>query len=338
MIIMIKSARIFFPLIITGLMACSGLNRSKIMTVKGIIPAGEMGIALTHEHVLVDFIGADSINESRWDKQEVLRKVLPYLLQAKESGCNTFIECTPQYIGRDPVLLRDLSDSSGLNILTNTGLYGASNNKFMPGYAYKETADQLAARWTGEWINGIEGTGIKPGFIKIGVGNGDLSELHRKIVRAAARTHLATGLVIASHTGPAIPAFEQLNLLCEEGVSPEAFIWVHAQSEKDSTAHIMAGKMGAWVSFDGLNEENAEKYLNLISNMKKNHLLHRVLLSHDAGWYTPGLEGGGDIRGYAALFENLIPLLKKEGFTDKELNQLLVKNPAEAFAIRRRTI
>ena len=141
--------------------------------------------------------------------------VLPYLKQIKESGCQTFIECTPAYLGRDPLLLKELSISSGLNILTNTGYYGAGNNKYLPRFAFDESADQLSSRWVNEWENGIDGTGIRPGFIKIGVGSDSLSDLHKKIVTAAARTHLATGLTIASHTGPSLPAFQEIEILKE---------------------------------------------------------------------------------------------------------------------------
>jgi phosphotriesterase-related protein len=96
-----------------------------IMTVNGPIPANTTGITLEHEHILVDFIGADSINPARWDDQEVVLIALPFLRKVKESGCSTFIDCTPAYLGRDPELLKSLSSASGLNIITNTGLYGA---------------------------------------------------------------------------------------------------------------------------------------------------------------------------------------------------------------------
>ncbi len=46
------------------------------MTVNGPVRADEMGVSLTHEHILVDFIGADSINENRWNKKEVAEKAL----------------------------------------------------------------------------------------------------------------------------------------------------------------------------------------------------------------------------------------------------------------------
>lgn len=303
------------------------------MTVNGPVSSKEMGISLIHEHILVDFIGADSVTFMRWDKSKVADRSLPFLKQIKDLGCQTFIECTPAYLGRDPLLLKSLSDSSGLNILTNTGYYGAVNNKYIPQHAFNETADQLAARWILECENGIDGTGVKPGFIKIGVENGNLTDLHKKLVVAAARTHLKTGLTIASHTGPAIPAFEQLDILKIEGVAPEAFIWVHAQSEKDLSNHVKASKMGAWIGLDGLNENNLTDYIRMIKNLRENNLLNKILLSHDAGWYHPGEENGGEYRGYTTLFKKLIPLLRKENFSEKEINQLLVFNPSEAFKI-----
>ena len=317
---------------------CTPEKEGIIMTVNGPIPAREMGVTLVHEHILVDFIGADSINDSRWNRSEVIKKSLPFLKQIRDLGCKSFVECTPAYLGRNPLLLRELSDSSGLNILTNTGYYGAGNNKYLPQYAFDETTDQLADRWTKEWENGIDGTGIRPGFIKIGVASGSLSDLHKKLVRAAARTHLKTGLTIASHTGQSVPAFEQLEILHNEGVAPEAFIWVHAQVEKDLSNHVKAAKMGAWIGLDGLNDNNVEDYVRMIKNMKENNMLGKVLLSHDAGWYHPGEEKGGEYRGYTTLFKKLIPLLKNENFSKKEIHQLLVSNPAEAFAIRVRKI
>lgn len=303
------------------------------MTVNGPVNAEVTGKWLTHEHILVDFIGADSIKSERWQKPKVIERVFPYLQQIRDLGCLTFVECTPDFLGRDPLLLKSLSDSTGLNIITNTGLYGARNNKFIPGYAFEETAEQLAKRWIAESENGIDGTGIKPGFIKIGVDNGNLSEMHKKLITAAAITHLKTGLVIASHTGPAIPAFEQIEILKQEGVSPEAFIWVHAQSENDLANHIKAAQFGAWISLDGLGENKLQEYLAMINNLKNNNLLNKVLLSHDAGWYDPVKENGGEYRGYTTLYEKLIPLLHSENYSEAEIDQLLVINPAQAFTI-----
>jgi phosphotriesterase-related protein len=303
------------------------------MTVNGPVSAGKMGVSLSHEHILVDFIGADSINENRWDKSKVVARALPFLRQVKDLGCQTFIECTPAYLGRDPLFLKTLSDSTGLNIITNTGYYGAAKDKYIPKSACDLTSEQLSLIWIEEWKNGIYGTGIRPGFIKIGVDSGPLSDIDRKLVEAAAKTHLQTGLTIASHTGPAIAAFEQMEVLRKQGVTPEAFIWVHAQVEKDPGNRLKAARMGAWISLDGLNENNPEEYVRMIKNLKENKLLNKVLLSHDAGWYRPGEQNGGEFRGYTTLFEKLIPLLKKENFSDSDIKQLLITNPENAFTI-----
>lgn len=316
----------------------TSLDKGIIMTVKGPVPAEKMGISLIHEHILVDFIGADSINIKRWEKSKVIERSLPYLRQLKALGCQTLVECTPAYLGRDPLLLKSLSDSSGLNIMTNTGYYGAGNDKFIPNNGLTETADQLAKSWIAEWEKGIDGTGIKPGFIKIGVDNGSLSEMHKRLIIAAAKTHLKTGLEIVSHTGPAIPAFEQLSILKKEGVSPDAFIWTHAQVEENPNNHIKVAQLGAWISFDGINENNVKEYVKLIKNMKENNLLNKVLISHDAGWYDPGKVNGGEYRGYSAIFEKLIPLLREEHFSEIEIKQLMVINPATAFEIKIRKI
>jgi phosphotriesterase-related protein len=312
-------------------------ERPVIMTVTGPIDPARAGTSLSHEHLLVDFIGAKDTGYHRWDRQEVLKVLLPHLERLQAEGCQTFFDCTPAYLGRDPVLLHQLAVRTGIHIVTNTGYYGARNNQFLPAHAFEETADQLAARWTKEWKSGIEDTRIRPGFIKIGVDEGPLSDLHHKLILAAARTHRATGLTIAAHTGTATGAFQQLEVLRQEAVRPDAFVWVHAQAEKDSKRHEEAGRLGAWVSFDGVSEDSIDEYTALLWNMRSKGLLHRTLVSHDAGWYSPGEPGGGEFRDFTAIFRHLLPSLRHHGFTVAEIDQLLVHNPQKAFTVSVRT-
>ncbi|SDK20749.1 phosphotriesterase-related protein [Catalinimonas alkaloidigena] len=311
---------------------------AQVMTVTGPIPPKELGTTLIHEHVLVDFIGATQTGYERWDRAAVVTKVLPYLEELKARGCRTLLECTPAYLGRDPRLLRELAERSGLHLLTNTGYYGASDNKYLPPHAFTESADQLAARWIGEWERGIEATGIRPGFLKTSVSPGPLSPLHEKLIRAAARTHRQTGLTIVSHTGPGEPAFQQLTILREEGVDPSAFVWTHAQNEPDGAQHVAAARQGAWVSLDGVADDNVADYVARLAVLKKAGVLHRVLLSHDAGWYRPGEPDGGEFRPYTAIFDRLLPLLTQQGFRSADRRQLLERNPAEAYAVQKRLL
>ena len=293
-----------------------------------------MGISLIHEHILVDFIGADQYDPKKWNHDSVIKKVLPYLQELKKTGCKTLVDCTPAYLGRDVILLQKLSTLSGLNIITNTGYYGGSVNKYLPAHAFTETEQQLADRWIKEHNEGIDGTNIKPGFIKISVNDAQLSDISKKLIRAAALCHLKTGLTIASHTGPAKAAFEEIEIVKQSGAAPDAFIWVHAQNEKDRKNYVHAAKQGAWVSLDALRDENVRDYVEMLTFMKKEQCLHRVLVSHDAGWYEPHKADGGTIRGYTTLFEKLVPALEQAGFDNKDITGILQHNPAQALAIK----
>ena len=305
-----------------------------IMTVNGMVKSSDLGFTLSHEHILVDFIGADNYDPKRWNHDDVIRVVKPYLEEIKALGCHSFVECTPEYIGRDPELLKKISNQTGMIFLTNTGFYGAADNKYMPKKAYELDSKGLAELWIKESESGINRTGIKPGFMKIGVAPSPLSELHQKIVSAAGLTHLETGLSIASHTGPAVPAFEEIELLQSLGIAPEAFIWVHAQNESDSSLRLKAAKMGAWISMDGLSPKNVDQYVSWLIDFKKNDLLNKVLISHDAGWYSPAEENGGSFTPFTAVFNEFIPKLKTNGFTSFDIHQIFVSNPGMAFSIK----
>ncbi|GBC95841.1 Phosphotriesterase homology protein [bacterium HR16] len=307
-------------------------NRQQAITVTGSIPPDRLGVVLPHEHVLVDFIGADRVNKSRYDPEEVYRVALPYLKSLRQAGCRTLVECTPAYLGRDPQLLQRLSKASGLYILTNTGWYGAANDKYLPAKVHSLSAEQIASEWITEAQKGIEGTGIRPGFIKIGV-DPEPSEVDMRLLEAAAFTHRKTGLTIASHTGPGSAARKQIERLEQMGVHPSAFIWVHAQVEGDKSLHVWAAERGAWVEFDGVSPETVDQHVEFILHLRQKGLLNRVLVSHDAGWYHVGEPGGGMFREYTTLFTHLIPALRKAGFSDEEIEQLTTKNPQRAFAV-----
>ena len=207
---------------------------------------------LVHEHVLVDFIGADQIRPGRYERDEVFRIARPKLEEVKRLGCVRLLECTPNYLGRDPELLARLADAVGIEIWSNTGLYGAANHKFVPAVARAETAEQLARRWIVETREAW-----RPRLIKTGVNRGPLHDLDRKLVRAAALTSRETGLTIASHTGDGAAALEQLDIIAHEKLPPNKFVWVHAQNERDHGIHEKVARAGAWVEFDGVGPKTA---------------------------------------------------------------------------------
>lgn len=283
--------------------------------------AGQPGSVLVHEHVLVDFVGADQIRPGRYDREEVFRIARPKLDEVRRLGCQRLLECTPNFLGRDPALLARLSDAVGIEIWSNTGLYGAADHKFVPAFARSESAAQLAGRWIAETREAW-----RPRFIKIGVNRGPLDEIDRKLVRAAAITSRETGLTIASHTGDGAAAVEQLEIVTAEKVSPAKFVWVHAQNERDHGLHERIARAGAWVEFDGIGPNTVEFHLECVRFLAARGLLNRTLVSQDAGWYHVGEPGGGEFRGYTYLYIDFLPRLKAT-----EVSMLMWENPRAAF-------
>lgn len=308
------------------------------MTISGLIHKNEMGITLEHEHVVVDFTGAEKVAQPQYPLRLALDSLLPHFHELSTYNVKTLIECTPQYIGRDVNLLKELSRETGLNILTNTGYYAAADKNYLPAHTYTETAEQLAKRWISEWKDGIDGTEIRPGFIKLGVGKNPLDETEQKLVAAGAITHLASGLKIAIHTGSAVAAQGEIEILAKHGVAPEALIIVHAQNASDDE-QVSLARQGAWVSLDGVfnSPKSIYRYSRSLVRLKGEDLLHRVLISQDAYWQvmkkedTIYFERMGSP--YSAIFEVLIPALHEKGFTQDEIDQLLISNPAEAYKI-----
>lgn len=323
-------------------------DAGKVITVTGPVAAEDLGRTLPHEHVTTDFLGAEKLPAPRYDREAALAVIRPHFEALRERGVRTLVECTPNHIGRDVRLLRQLSEATGVRVVTNTGYYGAVDNRYLPRHVWTESAVELAERWLAEWRGGIDGTDIRPGFIKLGTGGGPLPDLHVKLLRAAARVHRETGLTIAMHTGDGVAARDEVRVLAEEGVAPSALVWVHAQNDPGPIQVELAAR-GVWVSLDGYNlgVRNPERYVNLLVALKRADALGRVLLSHDDGWAVKGeaasgsaleLFGNGNPRPYRSLFERLEPDLRAAGFSAAEWSRLTEANPAAAFAIRRRLL
>jgi predicted metal-dependent phosphotriesterase family hydrolase len=306
----------------------------KVLTVLGPVAPDELGSTMIHEHVLVDFIGADRIAPGRYDRDEVVEVVLPHLRSIRRLGCRTMVECTPAWLGRDPLLLRRLSEASGLHMVTNTGYYGAANWKYLPAHALHESAEQLAARWIREFRDGIEGTGVIPGFIKTGVNKGPLSAVDAKLIKAAALAHRSTGLTIACHTGDGAAAMEEILILRSTGVSPEALIWVHAQNESGPELHIRAAREGAWVEFESASEKSLPVRVAQVKSLIDAGFEHRALLSLDAGWYHVGEPAGGAFNAYDFFYTRFLPALRQAGITGSQIQQITVGNPRKALEVR----
>jgi phosphotriesterase-related protein len=310
------------------------------MTVRGKLAVGEMGKTLVHEHMVTNFDGTLSPNQSFKDQELAIKTILPYLNHLKSLGYSTLFECTPSYIGKDVRLLQKLSELSGLHIVTNTGYYAAVDKKYLPKSVQDETVNSLAALWYKEWQEGIADTGIRPGFIKLGVGTGTLDAIEQKIFRAGLLLSKKTGMAVAVHTGDGASMASQARLVEEHNFDFNRLIWVHAQNGEDEERIRMA-KKGLWISLDGVSKTRIDDYVAMIATLREHGLLSKLLLSHDDGWavvndngehsLTP-FENGNDSP-YRTISEVLLQKLYERGFTKEQIDLLFIENPKLAFAL-----
>lgn len=305
--------------------------RGRIMTVSGPITAEEMGLTLPHEHIMVDFVGAEQTGRHRYDPADVVATMQPYVEAIRAQGVRTFVECTPMFLARDVEVLRELSRRTGMHFLTNTGQY---KEPYLPRATFEIDARELADGWIAEWEKGIDGTDARPGFVKTAVNPEPLAPTQAKVIRAAAITARATGLTIATHTGRADQAMEILDIVEGEGVAPDRWIFVHAQNEPDVGKLLAVARRGAWIELDGLAEETVDKHTRPLLALLEAGFEGKVLLSHDAGWYRVGEEPGGKKKPFTFLLDRFVPLMLRRGASADTIGRITARNPAEAFAVR----
>ncbi len=300
------------------------------MTVQGEIDAAELGFTLPHEHVLVDFGGAQTASADRYDREEVIRTMRPYVEQIAAAGVTGFVDCTPMYLARDPHVLRSLSEQTGMHFITNTGQY---KEPYLPDETFRITAQALAGQWIREWEEGIEGTDVRPGFIKTAVEPRPLAPMQQKVVTAAAIASRATGLTIGTHACAGIAALHVLRLLSAHGVDPAKWIFIHAHMETDFDLIRMVAREGSWIELDGIGAANDASVLSMLLKLLDAGFVGQVLLSHDAGWYSVGEPKGGTPRPYTHLTDVFLPLMRELGIDEQTIHRVTVENPARAFAI-----
>ena len=306
-----------------------------INTVNGKIDYKDLGITLIHEHIICDFVGADFIDKDKYNKDEILKVMVPYLKKLKESGCDTLVDSTPVGEGRAVEILRECSINSGINIITNTGaFYG---NGVLKEIREKDI-DEIVTIWTNEFYKGIEGTDIKPGFMKIALDDGKISPLQEKILRAAIRTSKITNLTIQCHAIYSSTILEAVTILEEENLELSKFIWAHADSEEDISTMISLGGKGMWIEIDSIGSKPYENHIELLNKLLNKGILDRLLISQDSGWYNIGQENGGHIKPYHKILTEFIPLWLSKGISKSVVETLLIDNPRKCLSVNNKVL
>jgi phosphotriesterase-related protein len=306
----------------------------ELVTTLGPKGRGELGVILPHEHVFLDLRTWESPGHGVAETEEVIRRVSPEISRVRKAGVTVIVEPTTLGVGRRADVLAAVSEATGMPLVVPTGVY---REPWIPPWVHDAEPEELREWMIGELRGEIEGTGVRAGWIKVSAGDDGLTMTETKILRAAAEAAVATGVLIGSHTVRGRVALEQLDVLEATGLSPERFVWIHAQREPDFSLHLEAARRGAWLEYDGIGRKRMPQgtdgaFVELVLRALHNGLAERLLLSGDMLGYDASLPNGGEVEPYAYLCETFLPKLVAAGVDDATLHQLTQDNPFDAFA------
>ena len=340
-------------------------------TVLGPIPTNQLGITLMHEHLLLDlecyfdepeaasekkFIGAPlEFNllgkyGARWSYNREglhLHDIELSINEAKGfkfAGGSTIVDTTNIGIGRDPSGLAKIARATGLNVIMGSGYYVPMS---YPSDIREKTTDQITDEIVKDITVGVNNTDIKSGIIGE-IGNfSPMDSVQKKILIASAHASIETGASISIHPGNDDRSpYEIVTLLTKEGVPESKIIIGHLSiAFEDRSLLKDLAETGCFLEYDhfGSFEDSSFEYrgitdlikndtsqIEIIEFLVENGFRDQVLIAHDVCYKSHYKQYGG--KGFDYIITGIIPRLRKHGFSNKDINMMLVDNPAKAVA------
>ena len=202
----------------------------------------------------------------------------------------------------------------------------------------------IAPLFIREIQQGIEGTSIKAGVIKVANDKGGVTPEGEIILRAAARAQLATSVPIYTHTwAPERVGEQQVRIFEEEGVDLDRVYIGHSNDTTDTEYLTGLMKKGVWIGLDRLpaglpQRPETPKWQERAKVTKKlidAGFADRIMLGHD---WAIGLnrERQGSYKqrypdGYLFITRKFLPRLQEMGIPEKTTQQIMVDNPRRFF-------
>jgi phosphotriesterase-related protein len=315
---------------------------TKVNTVLGTIPTAELGIVAIHEHIGYGMPGSEL--DTKWWKtpEQAYEETVPKLRKFHDYGGRTFVDATGICNGRDPNYYQTLSAKTGVNIVACTGFVGGDTAL---AHFARASVDYLAQVFIHEITVGIGNTGAKAGVIKVGVSRGGrMTELDKRIYRAAARAALETGVPILTHL--AIDPQPAIDIFHEEGLDLDRVLFGHADDGPNAplTPHDHIYAEGGRIGFDTFGydlelpdppfwgRKRAERMAHFKELLDKGYK-DKLMVGVDANCSPLGWPG---VKGHTVnyLFEDMIPDMKEIGIDDATIDYLLVESPAEFLGMK----
>ncbi len=308
-------------------------SKLEIITVLGPIAPEQMGVTQTHEHLVLDAMDHYGGYEFVIDDEEL---VVEELQEYTRRGGKTICDVTLDEIGRNPPALVRIAKAAKINVVMGCGWYREFG---YPKIVAEKTSRELADVLVKEIEEGVGDTGIRAGFIgEIGTGRHFVKPAEERVFRAAALAQQRTGVAISTHTTRwGTLALEQIAMLKEFGADLSKVIIGHLGDRRGVHHLLPIAEKGVYHEVDNigyLDYQPESVRADNVAALVKEGYGDRVLLSEDI-CMTKHLKFNGG-KGYGYLLDVFIPMLRKRGVKDEDIEKLLVTNPARAFARPRR--
>ena len=303
---------------------------TEVSTVLGLMDSKELGITHSHEHILWDYWNLINSYDCIHDEESV---AIDELRDYAAAGGGSMLDCSSVGIRTDVSALRRVSEASGIPIVLGTGFY---RERVYPREVFTKTISQLADQLQREIVDGIDGTGIRAGFIgEIGTEREYVSPAEERVFRAAARAALRTGVTVITHTTHfGELAHEQIDILQDEGLPTEQIVISHLGDRVEAAALMAVAARGVYLSIDNIGycgdgyPDDDVRADNVVSLVRAGYG-GRVVLACDISTRSALRRFGG--RGYGHLLRTFVPLLEKRGLKRSEIECLLITNIADAL-------
>lgn len=309
-----------------------------INSVLGEMDTADLGFTLSHEHVLVSSAGIQQIYPEFIDRAATIQRGIADLTAARAEGLRSIIDVTTIDLGRDIRLLEEVSRGSGVHIVCATGAW-----RDIPRVFWTATPDDIAPLYIREIQEGIEGTGIKAGIIKVANDMGGVTPEGEIILRAAARAQKATGVPISTHTwAPERVGEQQVAIFKDEGIDLNRVYIGHSNDTDDIGYLTGLLEQGVWIGLDRY--PGRPEVLDWEARTQTAYKLiqagwaHRIMLGHD--WSVALLIAHREARaqrdianpdGYLFITRRVLPRLAQLGASQDDLHKIMIDNPRRFF-------
>ena len=344
----------------------------KALTVLGPIDPDRLGVTLTHEHLLIDmgcyFAMPDEASERAnvdapftmelrgraakiWNYGLDLGQLYDADVAASEvaryrhAGGDTLVDATSTGIGRDPLALARISRTTGLNLIMGASYYVPAAH---PPDMDSKTEDEIRDEIVRDITIGVGETGVRAGIIGE-VGNyWPMSDNEVKILKASARAQVETGAPILIHPGfDGESLLTIMGVLTDAGAEPSRVIMGHLDMFPDRGLLRSLAETGCYMEYDTFGSEDTNygavahqtivvpsdfQRLEAIEFLIKEGYGDRVVIAHDV-YIKRDLAGLGG-KGFDRILTETVPFMRRRGFTEDQIQAILVDNPRDILTFR----